>query len=150
MWEWEDAVIVIHGVDSLQLKNRLQRLGVGKKQEKYQNTVITIRSPLQWILCTVSYMLTKVYKQNVPYHKDTTCNNCQLIAINYGPNFAFIYTFKRYYYHHWIMYFNKDFYSRLCNYFYIFILNMDLTLMCRCLCRNKPLNLNCSSYHLRP
>lgn len=60
--KWEDVVIVTHGVPSLSLKNRLQRLGMGKKQEKYKNIVITIRSPLQGILCTVNYILTKIYK----------------------------------------------------------------------------------------
>lgn len=44
------------------VKNRLKRLGMREKQEKYKNVVITIRSPLQWILCTVNYMLAKMYK----------------------------------------------------------------------------------------
>jgi len=35
---------------------------MGKKQENYKNIVITIRSPLQWILYPVNYMLIKVYK----------------------------------------------------------------------------------------
>ena len=76
------------------VKNRLKRLGMGKKQEKCKNIAVTIRRPLQWILCAVNYMLTKMCKQSMPYRRDTTCNDCQLIAINYGPNFAFIYIFK--------------------------------------------------------
>lgn len=127
------------------VKNRLKSFGMGKKQEKYKNTATSIRSPLQWISCIVICVLTKIYKYNMPYCKDTTCNNCQLIAINYGPDFPFINTFE----HHWIIYFSKDFYLRLYSCFYTSLLNTDLALMCLCFCRSKPLNLSCSFYHVR-
>lgn len=45
-------------------------------------------------VCTssaVTYILTKMCKLNMLYNKDTTYNNCQLIDVNYGPNFAFVF-----------------------------------------------------------
>lgn len=78
------------------VKNRLKRLNVQERQEKYKNIVLTVWNPLEWGggVCTssaVSYILTKMCKLNMLYNKDTTYNNCQLIDVNYGPNFAFVF-----------------------------------------------------------
>lgn len=126
------------------LKTDWKALGWGRSK---RNIVISIRSPLQWISCTVNYILTKMYKYNMPYRKDTACNYCQLIAINCGQDFAFIniLPFK----HHWIICFNKNSYLRLYSYFYTSLLSTDLSMICVCFCRSKPLNLSCSFYHVR-